>query len=248
MLSLYLVDSGLDWVIGSRLRINGPEAHHISKVARHEVGERVALSDGEGVLAEALITEISRSEVVLVIEGVKRFETPRIRLTVVQALTKSERANECIELLVEAGADEIIPWQASRSIGKWQNENSDEKWRDWIRSAVKQSRRSRVPGLGGVLKRISDFKLPQSHSLLIAFDESATRILDSELKDSLPNLDELERIFIVIGPEGGITPEELAHFSAEGGITLRLGQPILRSAHAGAIALGALQSALGIWR
>ncbi|NDA81728.1 MAG: 16S rRNA (uracil(1498)-N(3))-methyltransferase [Actinobacteria bacterium] len=226
MLSLYLIDSGEDVAPGSSLRIDGDEAHHMVKVARHSIGDEVSLSDGKGLMARVVISEISR-------EGVT---------------VQSDRAHECIELLVEAGADEIIPWQATRSVGKWQGQASREKWSEWIRGAVKQSRRNRIPALGDLISSSADLKLSSEKSILIVFDENSPHRLDVNLKDELNNRGDVDRVFLVIGPEGGITPEELSSLSNMGGITLRLGGPVLRSAHAGAIALAGVQSALSIWR
>ena len=248
MLSLYLIDSGDDVAPGSRLRIDGDEAHHMVKVARHSIGDEVSLSDGKGLMARVVISEISREGVTVLVHEVENHEPPRIALSVIQALTKSDRAHECIELLVEAGADEIIPWQATRSVGKWQGQSSREKWSEWIRGAVKQSRRNRIPALGDLISSSADLKLSPEKSILIVFDENSPDRLDVNLKDELNNREDVDRVFLVIGPEGGITPEELSSLSNMGGITLRLGGPVLRSAHAGAIALAGVQSALSIWR
>ena len=102
MLSLYLVDTGTVLASGSRLRIEGDEAHHISRVSRHRVEDRIWISNGEGQRATARIESIDRTLVDVVIEDVSTSEKPRISLRVIQALTKSVRAHECIELLVAA--------------------------------------------------------------------------------------------------------------------------------------------------
>lgn len=248
MLSLYLIDPRENVAPNSELTIDGDEAHHMVKVARHGVGDQVALSDGNGMVAKVRISEVARDSVRVLVQEVEHHSAPPIALTVIQALTKSDRAHECIELLVEAGVDEIIPWQSSRSVGKWQSQDSGERWNEWIRGAVKQSRRNRIPSLGKLITSLAQFKIPAKGSILFTFDENSSQNLDFNLLSALPNMEEIDRIFIVIGPEGGITVDELAAFSEMGAITLRLGGPVLRSAHAGAIALGAVQSALSIWR
>jgi len=263
MLSLYLIDprsidsdlfdsdqidTGKKLQVGSHLEIGGSEARHMVKVARHLVGDEVALSDGNGLMAKVRISQIDRESVTVIVQEIENHSAPRITLCVIQALTKSDRAHECVELLVEAGVDEIIPWQSSRSVGKWKGQASHAKWSEWIRGAVKQSRRNRIPSLGELVSTYSDLNFNNQSTILLAFDENSRNTLDSSLSTVLPNLEEIDRIVIVIGPEGGITPEELASLSKMGAIILRLGGPVLRSAHAGAIALGAIQSALSIWR
>lgn len=248
MLALYLVELPETLQQGSHLKIEGGEARHMVKVARHVLGEEVSISDGNGVVARVRINDIDRESVTVVVQEIENHPAASIALTVVQALTKSDRAHECIELLVEAGVDEIIPWQSNRSVGKWQGQDSRDKWSEWIRGAVKQSRRNRIPLLGQMVFSEDLANIQSERSILFIFDENSPTKIDDNLAKKLPSLAGIDRIVIVIGPEGGITPEELDSFSAMGGFTLRLGGPVLRSAHAGAIALGAIQSALSIWR
>ena len=251
MLSLYLLperDFEAESIRpGARLSIDGDEAHHIAKVARHHVGEEISISDGRGSRATVLIEAIARSAVEVAVEEISRSEGPKIRLRVIQALTKSDRANECVELLVGAGVDEIIPWQAERSIGKWDAKNSPEKWRSWIRSAVKQSRRDRIPLLGDLVQQPS-FSSSEGE-ILVVFDENATSSFDAAFARSIESgIASLRTITVVIGPEGGLTEREVEALSEQGALITRLGSPILRSAHAGAVALIAVQASLSIWR
>ena len=251
MLSLYLLpESNLALGAihpGATLKIEGDEAHHIARVARHQVGERISLSDGNGLRAIAAIVSIGKYDVEVVIEESSRSEDPKIRLRVVQALTKSDRANECVELLVGAGVDEIIPWQAERSIGKWESKKAPEKWRSWIRSAVKQSRRDRIPVLTDPLQ-LSSFS-PSGDEVVIVFDESAPSSFDAIfVRSAESRFASTRTISIVIGPEGGLTEREVATFKERGALIVRLGSPIFRSAHAGAAALIAVQASLSIWR
>lgn len=246
MLSLYLVPEGIEISEGRTLHIQGDEAHHIARVARHRIGDEILISDGQGVRARSEIKGINRDIVeVEIIEKIVS-KRPQVALHVVQALPKSDRANECIELLVAAGVDEITPWEAERCIAKWDLESSPEKWQSWIRSAIKQTRRDRIPALNSMVKK-PDVK-SSKQELVLAFDEGATDVLSHEFFESVnASLSEIVRITIVIGPEGGVSPRELEQWTNLGAKVVRLGTPILRSAHAGAIALAAIQSTLSIW-
>lgn len=257
MLSLYLVSPEIQLVAGNRLKISDGEAHHIGVVARHKNGDEIWISNGRGERARAVIRELNGSsksssksssmsgveEVTVELLEVKNFPPREIRLRVLQALTKSDRAHECIELLVEAGVDEIIPWQSKRSIGKWQEGSTREKWQEWARQAVKQSRRSWIPEIGEIVKDLNELPSDED-SLLLLFDEAGNK----SLTDQIISKDRLREITVIIGPEGGITEEEKQSFLERGALEVRLGEPILRSAHAGAIALAAIQSALEIWQ
>jgi 16S rRNA (uracil1498-N3)-methyltransferase len=249
VLSLYLVSPEIQLVAGNRLKISDGEAHHIGVVARHKSGDEIWISNGRGERARAVIRELNGAsksgveEVTVELLEVKNFPPREIRLRVLQALTKSDRAHECIELLVEAGVDEIIPWQSKRSIGKWQEGSTREKWQEWARQAVKQSRRSWIPEIGELVKDLNELPSDED-SLLLLFDEAGNK----SLTDQIISKDRLRGITVIIGPEGGITEEEKQSFLERGALEVRLGEPILRSAHAGAIALAAIQSALEIWQ
>lgn len=247
MLSLYLVTPDHPISQGGTLTIAGDEAHHIARVARHQVGEEILISDGAGVRARSEITRIDRDSVEVKIIEKSASERPRVLLHVVQALPKSDRAHECVELLVAAGVDEITPWGSERSIAKWDAQASPEKWRSWIRAAVKQTRRDRIPLLHPMINKPDLTSSRQE--LLLAFHEDATDVLSHEFFERTgATLSDIERITIVIGPEGGVSPRELEQLSSREARIVRLGTPILRSAHAGAIALAAIQSTLSIWR
>ena len=251
MLSLYLTPGEVDLTLflenESTLEISGDEAKHIN-VARHKIGEQLWISNGAGQRGTATIRSINKERVSLTFDSVEFFSPRANSLRVVQALTKSDRAQECIELLVEAGVDEIIPWQAERSIGKWQEPATKQKWRGWVRAAVKQARRSQIPEVSDLERSLPQLisKLRSEGSekdLFFIFDESATSHLT---KDFVADLSP-RSLTLIIGPEGGLTNQELASAIQAGAIPVKLGQPIVRSAHAGAIALAAIQSAFGIW-
>lgn len=251
MLSLYLLPASTKLEVGSRLTVDGDEGHHISRVARHKVGEQIHLSDGEGVRARASIEAVGRDSVTVLIEEITVSEPAKVSLCVVQALTKSDRAHECLELLVAAGVDEIVPWQAERSIGKWDPQSSSGKWEQWIKAAVKQTRRDRVPHLRPYLRDLDRFIAGQrsDSEVILALDESATEVLDSVLFERLRDAISLaSRITLIIGPEGGLSERELELLDSLQVAKVRLGTPIFRSAHAGAIALASVQASFALWR
>jgi len=159
----------------------------------------------------------------------------------VQAVTKSDRNKEMLELVVEAGVDRIIPWQAERSISKWQSDSA-QKWEISIKEACKQARQIRLPKLMPMLTTAGVVELLSNDAQAIVFHESA-----AEKFAQLQLTDSLKSIFLVIGPEGGISPSELSIFENGGGKIFRLGETVLRSAHAGFAAISAVQTKLGRW-
>lgn len=158
-------------------------------------------------------------------------------ITVVQALPKGDRAKEAIELLTEAGVDRIVPWAASRSIGK-----GSEKFSVTAREASKQSRRFRIPEVTDVATTAQICEAIKVSDLAIAFHESAQGKLSDQVSSH-----NVQNLLIIIGPEGGLTDEELAAFEAAGAKVALMGRPILRSAHAGIAAVSAVSALLKVW-
>jgi len=122
--------------------VEGDEAHHAIKVIRIKIDDELLLSDGSGAWVRGRIESIAKkSFLVTVVErGFASDATPE--LIVVQAIMKSDRAKEAIELLTVAGVTRIIPWQAARSIAKWQDDLGD-KWVTTSIAAAKQSKLER---------------------------------------------------------------------------------------------------------
>ena len=220
--------------------IENEEAHHAIKVLRLSVGELVYVSDGHGKWISGPISEISKKSLAIRIENTGETHAEKPELVVVQAFTKSDRSKEMLELVTVSGADRIIPWSSQRSISKWQSD-SREKWMITVKEACKQSKRFRVPIVNNQMST-NEILNEVKTGFAIVFHESAKEKF-SEI--SLPvNLD---RIYLIVGPEGGITEEELQLFSTINATVVRLGSPILRSAHAAFAAMSALQTKIGRW-
>lgn len=215
--------------------VDGDEAHHAIKVLRLAVDEKIILTDGKGNWVEASVSEIGKKNftVDVLSRGFKEANSPE--LIVVQALTKSDRMRETIELLTVAGADRIIPWKAERSIAQMK-EDSREKWELVAVAASKQSRRLRFPIIEEALttKEVVQRFGPK---VLVLHEVASQKLSRVKFLDG-------DSVVVVIGPEGGITDAEL---DALGGTAVRLGDEVLRSAHAGFAALSAIQALIGRW-
>lgn len=238
MLSLFFVDNlnGKDSQV-----LLGDEANHAIKVLRLEIGEEIKISDGTGTWVSGPIIEKNKKTLGIQItsRGVESEQKPEIVL--VQAVTKSDRNKEMLELITVAGVDRIIPWQSDRSISKWQID-SDKKWRITIKEACKQSRRVRIPKLDGVVSAKQFVTQVNSDDLILVLHEEA-KIKFSNI--SIPSA--VSVVYLIIGPEGGISSEELNIFKSANANIVKLGEPVLRSAHAGIAALAAIQTKLGRW-
>jgi 16S rRNA (uracil1498-N3)-methyltransferase len=226
------------------LDLIGDEGRHAARVKRVGVGEQVFVSDGVGTLMTCSVVATLPDGLRLHVLSRRVVAMPEPRLVVVQALPKGERAELAVEVLTELGVDEIVPWAAARSIARWQGargERSLEKWRRAAREAAKQSRRARVPVVRALATTADVSAVLAAAACGLVLHEDATEPMPSMV---LPGSGD---IVVVVGPEGGIAPDELDAFGAAGAVAARLGDTVLRTSTAGAAALAALSLRLGRW-
>ena len=162
---------------------------------------------------------------------------PPVRLVVAQALAKGDRAELAVEMLTEVGVAEVVPWQASRSVARWSSDRVDRglnRWRTTAREAAKQSRRLRVPSVSAPASSAALAARLSHADLALVLHEDATEPIAAV---SLPAQGE---VVVVVGPEGGISPEELTRFADVGARTVRVADHVLRTSTAGVVALAAL--------
>lgn len=240
MLPLFFVSEISD---SASLTVTGDEAHHAITVTRLSVGNQVMLSDGQGTWAQGAISVVDKKSFSVVVSERGTEEVSSPRLSVVQALPKSDRVKEAIELMVEAGVDRIIPWAAARSISKWQSD-AQIKWQVTAQTATKQSRRKFIPEVLDIHSTIEiAAKVAPGSSVLVLHEEGSQKISSVDRDQLLA----CQEIYLVIGPEGGISPEEIDRFTEAGTTVVRLGVPVLRSAHAAIAGLAAVQTLIGRW-
>ena len=224
---------------GDRLVLDGPEGRQAATVRRLRVGETVDLVDGLGTRCTCSVLGTTKDTVTLDVLGRVLEPAPTPRITVVQALAKGDRGELAVELATEVGVDVVIPWAAARCMQQWEGERGAralEKWRSTAREAAKQSRRSWFPVVHEARRLDQVCQLPGQ---LLVLSETATAALSSV------NLD--GDVVLVVGPEGGLTPEEVMTLQAAGGRVVRLGATVLRTSTAGAAAAAVVSARTGRW-
>jgi 16S rRNA (uracil1498-N3)-methyltransferase len=226
---------------GELALVDGDEGFHAATVRRIRRGEELVLGDGAGDLARCVVEQAGRDG--LQARVLDRWQVPPVQppVTVVQALPKAERSELAIELATEAGADALLAWQAARCVARWDGARADKglrRWRAVARAAAQQSRRAHIPSVDGVLstatltERIGD--VMAAGGMVLALHESAAGQLTNL------GLAQAKSVMLVVGPEGGIAPDELATMTAAGATAVRLSPTVLRTSTAAAVALGAL--------
>ena len=224
------------------ISLGGTEANHAIKVLRTNVGDELTLADGKGNWAHCKVVEVNKKD--LLVQSFERgmIEVESPKLVVFQAIPKSDRQKETIELMVEAGVDEIYPWNADRCIAKAQGDTK-EKWDQTAFAAAKQSRRYLIPAIGSPVSS-PEFS---ADSLTLVLHESGKEKISDIVNSKWTNGSKFQAINLIVGPEGGITEEELATFENRGAIIAKLGQPVFRSAHAASAGLAAVSALIGRW-
>jgi 16S rRNA (uracil1498-N3)-methyltransferase len=224
--------------------ISGPEGHHAARVRRVEVGERIQLVDGQGTVASGAVVRVGRDEVECAVRSVQTEERSTPRLVVVQALPKGDRGELAVEMMTEVGVDVVVPWAATRSVARWRDERGAKalaRWRTTAREAAKQARRAWVPEVvelattREVAARLSAATLP-----IVLHEGGRSRLADLAVPPE-------GEIVLVVGPEGGVTDEELGAFENAGASVCRLGRSVLRTSTAGVVAAGIVLAASPRW-
>jgi 16S rRNA (uracil1498-N3)-methyltransferase len=227
-----------------RIVLDGPEGRHAAAVRRLRVGERIDLTDGAGRVAECVVTDVARDS--LGAEVLRRYETPapQPRLVVVQGLPKGDRGELAVEMMTEAGVDVIVPWAAARCVTQWKGERGGRslaRWRSAAREAGKQARRFRLPEVTEPATTSSVCTLLSDAAFAVVLHESAGEPL------SRREVPEKGDVVVVVGPEGGITDDEISRFGAAGAVPVLLGPTVLRTSTAGVAAAAVLLSRCGRW-
>ena len=234
----------LEGRVGVSVTLGGSEGRHAAVVRRIGVGERIVLTDGRGRRATGVVESAAKSGLEVRIESVETEPVVGPAVTVVQAIPKGERAELTVEVLTEIGVDRIVPWSASRSIGQWRGERGEKalaKWRTTAREAAKQSRRAHFPEVTEPADLTDVVELIAATDLAVVLHEEA----EHPLADL--SLEGVDSILLIVGPEGGVAPDEIEAFRAAGARICRLGPTVLRTSTAGVAAAAVLLARTTRW-
>ena len=236
--ALFLADRAA--LLGQRVVLDGAEGRHAADVRRLRAGEVVDLTDGAGFLVHGVVADLARGRLVVDVRERVEVPAPDPRLVVVQALAKGGRDEDAVEAMTEVGVDEVVGWQAARSVARW-TDRTAAKWTTTVREAAKQSHRAWVPAVTGPASTDDVARRLTTAALAVVLHEQAT---DPLARLTPPASGD---VVVVVGPEGGITPDEVAAFEAAGARVCRLGGTVLRTSTAGVAALSVLNAATR-WR
>lgn len=228
---------------GGEVTLDGPEGHHAASVRRMRAGEAIQLTNGVDTHSRGVVTAVQQKSLTVLIESVATITKPKLTFGLVQALAKGDRDELAIQAATELGVSTVTPWQAERSISRWdaaKTAKNIERWSTITSEAAKQALRPVFPVVGA----------PVTSKQLASVASATFLVLDPTAELSLsdwqaPNEGHIE---LIVGPEGGISDHELELFEKAGAVRVHLGTGILRTSTAGMAALAFLAGRNGLWR
>ena len=215
--------------------LSGEEAKHASSVRRMRIGEAIAVTNGRGLKLRGTVAEVEKSSISIQVAEVIKEDEPALKFTLIQALAKGDRDELAIQAATELGVWEVIPWISARSVSVWEGkklETGRARWQQIVQEAAKQSLRSFIPEVGQPLNSKQVAAALNDFDLVLVLEPTASQKLSGV---SIPSSG---RVAILVGPEGGISPEELELFS--NAVQVNLGANVLRTSTAGPAVLAAL--------
>lgn len=222
------------------MTITGMDAHHILDVLRMQEGDTLQAVADDGVSFVGEIVRTGGNAVTVACREILReSHEPTVDIILLQGLAKGEKMDAIIQKAVEIGVTELYPVAMDHSVvvlDPVRAAKRTERWRKIAEAAAKQSKRDIVPQVHGVLPLETALSGAAADLLLVAYESENT----VSLKEVLQGQKKARRIAVVIGPEGGLSHEEVALARKQGAVSVSLGRRILRTETAGLVAAAAI--------
>ncbi len=225
----------------NRIVIVGSDAHHIARSLRMAEGDEVTACDGLGREYRCRLARIRDEECLLdIIEEVDSGAESPVRITLCMAYPKGDKLEVVIQKAVELGADRIIPFESSRCIKRPKAEKAEKQTARLQRiaeEAAKQCGRAKIPTVTAAMPYSAMLKEAAESSLSLLCYENEDGLT---LKNALAERERPESISVIVGSEGGFSPDEVARAAEAGCVSVSLGNRILRCETAPSFALAAI--------
>ncbi|WP_427813603.1 16S rRNA (uracil(1498)-N(3))-methyltransferase [Enterococcus sp. 22-H-5-01] len=223
----------IDQPYQSAVKISGEPHHHMSRVMRMTVGNQVFLVFNDQVTVKAEITEIDSDHVLLAEiekEALQR-ELP-IAITIASGFPKGEKLELIVQKGTELGASAFIAFQGETSVAKWdakKQQKKQQRLNKIAQEAAEQSHRQALPMVQFASEKELIASFNEYDAVLIAYEESAKQGEQAQLVQTFQSLTAGQKLLVVFGPEGGLTPKEIEAFQLAGAKLCGLGPRILRT-------------------
>ncbi|MET3699295.1 16S rRNA (uracil1498-N3)-methyltransferase [Bacillus oleivorans] len=236
---------GFDHVEDDQIWISGEDAHHISRVMRMKAGDSFIAVLPDGSSSQCKILQTAESKVFAKALGWKQEEKELpIKVAIGSGLPKGDKLEWIIQKGTELGAHTFIPFNAARSIVKWDPKKSEKKlvrWEKIAKEAAEQSHRTTVPGITPPVELMKLIETGLEYRFkVIAYEEEAKNGHSSKFASLLAKMTPGDSLLVIFGPEGGLTAEEVSILENNGFISVGLGPRILRTETAPLYVLSAI--------
>ena len=223
--------------VGSQCQLDDNAANHVGRVLRMQAGQALQLFNGDGQDYRATITEAGKKHVQVEVQEAAENETESpLRVVLAQTLSKGDRMDYAVQKAVEMGVSEIVPLTTERCDVKLKGDREDKRLRHWQQvaiSAAEQCGRARVPDIQPVMTVQQWLEHARACDLRL--------VLHHRTERSLNTLEKPSSIALMIGPEGGLTAEEIALAEDNGFLPVALGPRVLRTETAPVAAIALCQ-------
>lgn len=250
MANFYLVEDLADVAVGDEVTLSAAESRHIVTVSRTRVADRLIVGNGRGMTVDGTVLVADPGGVLLRVDACSSTPPAQPRLILVQALAKGGRDELAVQAATELGADVIVPWSAERCVVRWNGEKAlkgRERWASIAREATKQSMRPWLPRVDALTSTAELVREADTRQVLVLEPSAETALSDIVVPGpTVPGAPPSD-VQLIVGPEGGIAPQELQRLTEAGARAVRLGQTVLRTSTAGPAALAVLNTMLARW-
>ncbi len=205
------------------LSITGTEYHHITHVFRRKEGDAVTLSNGKGLLAKGVISNIEKKLLSVKIDDITTMRRSSPQIAIAFPLLKNKHDNLIIEKLTELGVNDFFPIVTERTVRK-PSINTVEKFNKVAIAAMKQCDNAFLPQIHNVRSLSELINETKEFTPVVALEIGKHKTLIDVIEDS-----KSKPICIIIGPEGGFDKKEIEYLQKENIITFTLGNHVLRA-------------------
>jgi len=226
------------------LTIVGQEMHHLKNVLRLKVGTRVIFFDGNGWEYEAELENMGNHEISARIISTRQEVAERCRVSLAQGLLTGQKMDLVVQKATELGIGTIVPFISRYCAAREASANKVQRWQRIAREACKQCRRTREPVILPVTTWLECLDLANDHDLTVVFWEKASAHNLGDLRDLISS-QPTDSLLFLIGPEGGLTSEEIAQAQEKNAHIIGLGKRILRAETATITAAALIQYLVG---
>jgi 16S rRNA (uracil1498-N3)-methyltransferase len=225
--------------------IDGDDAHHIIRVMRMQIDDKIICNPPHSKAAICIIKQIGNDTITAeVVEWMEKDAELPVQVTIAQGLPKGDKMDWILQKGTELGATAFIPFQSERSVVKWDAKKAEKKlvrYAKIVKEASEQTHRNQLPEIKPAMSLKQLIEESTTYQVrLIAYEEEAKTASFQSFANIVSKLKAGDKILICIGPEGGFSPVEVDSLKEHSFLPVRLGPRILRTETAALYALASI--------